>query len=194
MRIVSSVEPEVERVFLDAIGPEDVVFDVGANIGWFSLLAARKARSVVAFEPNVSNAAVARRNAARNGFENMTVVAGAVGDRDGWATFDDSTSLKGNLSDAGSTLVPVVRLDSWLESREPPSVMKIDVEGAEGAVLGGMRDTLRSARPTLIIELHGTNSEVADLLEDAGYGHAPIDHLAPTRDAPWWVHVLAKPL
>jgi hypothetical protein len=55
-----------------------------------------------------------------------------------------------------------------------------------------MRQTLNTHKPALIIELHDTNAEVADLLDEAGYRHQPIDHDASTRDAPWWVHVLAQ--
>jgi hypothetical protein len=56
-----------------------------------------------------------------------------------------------------------------------------------------MAQTLRSSGPTLIIELHGTQSEVADALDAVGYDHAPIDADASTRDAPWWAHILARP-
>jgi len=196
MRVVASIEVEVEQAFLDLLSPGEVVFDVGANIGWFSLLAARRvnpAGHVVAFEPSLENAACVQRNAVSNGLGNVTVIPAAVSDRDGWVSFDANSSLKGKLSDEGQAIVPAVSLDSWLDGREPPSVVKIDVEGAEIQVLRGMAGILKSVKPTLIIELHGTNGHVADLLDQAGYTHRPIDHPATTRDAPWWVHILASP-
>jgi hypothetical protein len=126
---------------------------------------------------------------------NIVTVPAAVADHDGTAAFELASSLQGKLSDGGQASVPVVTLDSWLAAHDgrPPHVVKIDVEGAEERVLRGMRDILPTARPSLIIELHGTNSVVADLLDDVGYRHSPLEVAEPTRDAPWWVHVLAVP-
>ena len=198
MRLVSSVEPDVEAAFLSLIRPGHTVFDVGANIGWFSLLAARRAGPggrVVAFEPVAANVAYLEANARTNGLRNIVTVPAAVADHDGTAAFELASSLQGKLSDGGQASVPVVTLDSWLAAHDgwPPHVVKIDVEGAEERVLRGMRDILPTARPSLIIELHGTNSVVADLLDDVGYRHSPLEVAEPTRDAPWWVHVLAVP-
>jgi FkbM family methyltransferase len=198
MRVVSSVEPDVETAFLTLIKPGDTVFDVGANIGWFSLLAARQTGPrgrVIAFEPLAANVAYVEANARTNGLRNIVTVPVAVADRDGMAAFSPANSLQGKLSDAGQASVPVVTLDSWLatNAEQPPHVVKIDVEDAEERVLRGMREILRTARPSLIIELHGTNAVIADVLDDAGYRHSPLEVADPTRDAPWWVHVLAVP-
>lgn len=214
-RAVSRAEVPVEEAFLSLLRPGAVVYDVGANIGWYSLLAARAVGptgKVVAFEPSVRNAAVVQANAATNKLVNVTTIAAAVTDEDGWATFLDKGSLEGRLSKndteaqarrrerhkqqpLASFVVPVLSLDSWIARAdvERPNVVKIDVEGAEVGVIRGMTETLRSAGPTLIIELHGTQTEVADALDAVGYEHAPIDAEASTRDAPWWAHILARP-
>ena len=132
------------------------MYDLGANIGWYSLLAARVVGprgSVLAFEPSLENALLAQQNATVNGLDNITVVAAALTDRDGWVAFLQRGSLEGRLekddSDAqaerrarqrirfeGRTLVPITSLDSWLAQtgEPPPSVVKIDVEGAEVGV------------------------------------------------------------
>lgn len=215
IRVAARGEPAVEHAFLGLLSPGDVVYDVGANIGWYSLLAARRVGpqgSVVAFEPSLQNALYAHQNAIANGLANMTVVPAALTDEDGWLAFLDKGSLEGRLekddSEAqaqrraqrelrvrGRTIVPVARLDSWLErtGSRPPNVVKIDVEGAEVGVLRGMRETLASAAPTLIVELHGTREEVADELDRAGYEHRSIERDLPTRQAPWWAHVIARP-
>jgi FkbM family methyltransferase len=214
-RAVSRAEVPVEEAFLSLLSVGSVVYDVGANIGWYSLLAARAVGpegKVVAFEPSVRNAAVIQENAATNGLSNITPIPAAVTDEDGWATFLDQGSLEGRLNKddtetqarrrerhrrepLGSFVVPVLSLDSWIpgSGMAPPNVVKIDVEGAEVGVIRGMAQTLRSSGPTLIIELHGTQSEVADALDAVGYDHAPIDADASTRDAPWWAHILARP-
>jgi FkbM family methyltransferase len=214
-RAVSRAEAPVEEVFLSLLQPGGVVYDVGANIGWYSLLAARAvgpAGRVVAFEPSVRNAALIQANAATNKLVNVTTIPAAVTDEDGWATFLDQGSLEGRLSKddteaqakrrerhqrkpLGSFVVPVLSLDSWIpgSGAAEPNVVKIDVEGAEVGVIRGMAQTLRSVGPALIIELHGTQSEVADALDAVGYEHAPIDSEASTREGPWWAHILARP-
>jgi FkbM family methyltransferase len=215
MRVSGRGEPEVERAMLDLLSPGDVVFDVGANIGWYSLLASRAVGprgSVLAFEPSLENAVLAQQNAAVNNLANITVVPAALTDRDGWLTFLNKGSLEGRLEKDDSaaqaerrtarvaqvesrTLVPITTLDSWLEQtgQRPPDLVKIDVEGAEVGVLRGMERTLRGAGPTLIIELHGTREEVADLLDGFDYEHRAIEQGLPTREAAWWAHIVARP-
>ncbi|HXB65451.1 MAG TPA: FkbM family methyltransferase [Solirubrobacteraceae bacterium] len=213
-RAVARVEPQVEDTLLGLLGPGAVFYDIGANVGWYSLLAARAvgaAGRVVAFEPAVANAALLQHNVAANQLSNVTTITAAVTDRGGWATFLYGGSLEGRLSKNDneaqaqrraarktpkrSSIVPILALDAWLAETEqpPPSVVKIDVEGAEVGVLRGMAGTLRGARPTLLIELHNTRAEVADVLDELGYEHAPIESDASTREGPWWAHVLARP-
>lgn len=214
MRVSGRGEPAIEGKMLELIGPGDVVYDAGANIGWYSLLAARAvgpSGTVVAFEPSLANARLVQQNAAANGFSNLTVVPAALTDEDGWLGFIEHGSLMGRLEKNDSeaqarrraqrefagarTVVPAAALDTWLArtGQPPPTFMKIDVEGAEAGVLRGMRETLAGARPTLIVELHGTREEVASALDEAGYEHAAIEGGMPTREAPWWAHVLARP-
>jgi FkbM family methyltransferase len=215
IRLVASAEVEVEETFMRLVRPGDVVYDVGANIGWYSMLAARQVGPtgrVIAFEPFLINAAYVRENAISNRLDNVMVIPAGVSDHDGWATFLDKGSLEGRLSEShsraqaerwatqdqrvkGSAVVPVLSLDKWIAANDqpPPNLLKIDVEGAEAGVLNGMTETLRTAKPTLIIELHGTNVEVADMLDSVGYEHHLIQFDASTRDGPWLAHVLARP-
>lgn len=198
LRVVSSLETEVEAAFLACLRSDATVYDIGANVGWFSLLAARRVGPggrVIAFEPSVENAAVLQANASSNDFSNITAIPAAVADRDGWARFAAASSLQGHLDPQGGELIPVIAVDSWLKTtnQPPPDVIKIDVEGAEAAVLLGMTQTLRGSRPTLIIELHGTANEVADILDSAGYRYSLIDAAGEVREAPSWAHVIGRP-
>ncbi len=214
MRVASRGEERVEQALLDLLGAGDVFYDLGANIGWYSLLAARAVGptgGVLAFEPELENALHAQRNAEVNGFAHMTVIPAAVTDADSWLEFDVRGSLQGRLHrsegeaqaklraqpDAhfkGTRLVPAVALDSWLAAtgQPAPTAVKIDVEGAELRVLLGMRETLAAAKPALIIELHGTREEVADELDRAGYEHSAIESGGPSREAHWNGHLLAR--
>jgi FkbM family methyltransferase len=199
LRLISSIESEVEKTLLEIVHPGNTVFDIGANVGWYSLLAAREigpSGAVTAFEPLLANATMIERNAEANRLKNIAVVPAAVGDRDGWASFSSESSLTGKvIKSGGSEVVPILSLDAWLSEtgERAPDVIKMDIEGGEVEALRGMGGVLQEAKPTLIIELHATNADIADLLDEAGYTHHPIDHDAPTRDAPWWVHVLARP-
>src|SRR5437763_6128345 len=207
-------EPKIEHALLDLVREGDVFYDIGANIGWYSLLGARKTCAlVVAFEPMVDNAAILRENAKVNGLP-ITVIPAAVTDVDGWASFELRGSLmgrlektdtaaqaerrerrarKGGLRHKGLQPVPVVTLDSWLAAtgQPPPTVVKLDVEGAEIGALRGMSQTLATAKPALLIEMHGTQEGVADVLDAHGYKHGPINADGPTRSAPWWAHIIA---
>ncbi|HEV3047484.1 MAG TPA: FkbM family methyltransferase [Solirubrobacteraceae bacterium] len=217
IRVASPGEPVLERTVLDLLSPGDVFYDLGANIGWYSLLAARKVGPegcVVAFEPLLRNAFYAQRNANTNRLHNITVIPAAVSDRDGWLSFFMAGSLMGRLdkddfegqarhrakqdrSGGRHALVPVVALDSWLAQtgQRPPRIVKIDVEGAEVGVLKGMRETIAAVRPILIVELHGTRERLADELEAIGYEHRLIESDLPTREGgEYGLHVLAKPM
>jgi FkbM family methyltransferase len=214
-RAFKTVEGRVETAIIGELADGKVFYDVGANIGWYSLLAARvvgPGGRVLAFEPSLSNASLAQHNASVNRFANVTVVCAALTDEDGWLTFLDKGNLQGRLDKddfeaqaefrakrdqrvLGRSPVPVARLDSWLEQtgQPVPDVVKIEVEGAELGVLRGMARTIAASGPTLVIELHRTSQAVADFLDAAGYEHAPIEFAGPTREAPPLVHVLARP-
>jgi FkbM family methyltransferase len=215
-RAFAPVEQSVENAIIERLHVGDVFYDIGANIGWYSLLAARivgPRGRVIAFEPSIDNAALVQHNAAVNHFANVTTVCAALTDEDRWMTFLDTGNLQGRLDKDDSHAhgerhakaerkpvkrripVPVAKLDSWLaQTGQPaPTLVKIDVEGAEAGVLRGMQRTLAHARPTLVIELHGTREQVADELDAAGYQHAPIQANVPTREAPPLGHLLARP-
>jgi FkbM family methyltransferase len=196
---IRGLKPEVESTLLALLRDGDHYYDVGANIGWYALLAARRTKtSVIAFEPMLFNAALAMRNANLNSLP-ITVVPAAVSDTDGWGIFSPREKrLVEQESDQRATVpVPVVMLDSWIAAtgHPAPEVVKIDVEGTELGVLRGMQGILQEARPALIIKMHWAQDHVplADLLDTYEYEHAPIDAAGSTRDAPLWAHILARP-
>jgi FkbM family methyltransferase len=199
-----ALEPGVQEALRRCVAPGDAVCDVGANLGFFTLIAARltgPAGRVHAFEPSAPEAETCRRNARLNGFAQVEVHHAAVGDRDGRAPFllVDERSWShladrgGHARTVGTVEVAVRALDGmdW-GAAGPPRVVKIDVEGSEIAVLHGMRELLRTVRPAVICELHETNAEVADVLEEAGYALENLDGPEPVRDA-GPTHVLARP-
>jgi chemotaxis response regulator CheB len=88
--------------------------------------------------------------------------------------------------------VEVVTLDDAIAAGAPaPDVIKLDVEGSEVDVLAGASRLLETRRPAVICETHGTNAEVCDLLEAAGYTVEHLDGTAPPREA-GAAHLLAR--
>lgn len=198
-------ELPVQEALRRSVAPGMTVYDIGADIGFFSLLSARLTGAdgrVEAFEPVPDSAEAIRANARLNGFGNIGVHEVAVGDREYTETLlvpaDRSWS---HLADRGTHPdtrrryeVEVIQLDERIDRGilPPPDVLKLDVEGSEGAVLRGLGRTLRSRPVVIVCELHETNAEVCGLLSDMGYAVENLEGTAPILDA-GPTHVLARP-
>jgi FkbM family methyltransferase len=182
------------------------VFDVGANVGFTAVLAARLVTHVGAvdcFEPLPGNARQIQHNASLNQFGHIRVHQVALGKEDSEAEFALSASPTwGRLATAGytpekvgTTRVPVRRLDSLVaESGLPaPDLIKMDVEGAEADVLAGATHLLATARPVLLIETHGTNQAVVDALAGFDYQTFVLGSPVALQDAPREVQALCIP-
>lgn len=155
-------EPELIGVLEAQLKKGSVFYDVGANIGIYSLLAADYVGpegKVLAFEPNDLNLSYLRQSIAL-GVHNVEVLDFAIGDKDGTLTFDrKGGSMSGRLiSEAEKAVDPQIvkvrSIDSLIESGlPPPDVIKIDIEGGEGAALEGAVRTLERG-PVIICEMH----------------------------------------
>jgi FkbM family methyltransferase len=195
---------EREAAFMRSIiAPDATCFDVGANVGYFSLLMASCATAgqVHAFDPLALNVALIGASAALNRFENIRVNRCAVGDRIGEVEFSEaSDSAYSSMLDTGrkaverSFRVPMTTIDAYRAEQGIGriDVLKVDVEGAEAMVIEGARATLADSavRPaTILIELYEPNlasfgasaAGVTEVL--AGLGYAPhslgLDGLVP---------------
>ncbi len=155
----------------------DVFWDIGANVGLYTLPVARRvgpSGSVFAFEPMPRNLEVLRRHIAMNGIGNVIVVAAAVGDEIGTMRMaEGETPSEFHADPAGTLSVPSITLDSWqVESKSPlPRIIKMDVEGAEAAVLRGAKNVVVQARPLIYVALHGERQrlECREFLERCDY-------------------------
>ena len=183
-------EGPTQKLLEQRLRPGMVFYDLGANIGLFSLVAARlvgPAGKVVSFEPDPETAARLRRNLERNGFQNATVVEAGVWSSSGKQAFhaaDESSPDHGvgrferATAGEGSSLVECVALDDFIASVwRPPDAIKCDVEGAEVEVLRGGREMLRSRRPWIVCEIHSAanGDGVRKILSDAGYRIDAVD-------------------
>jgi len=136
-----------------------VVYDVGANVGAYAVLAARRCAAVHAFEPDLGNLSRLRRNIALNRFTNCTIVPAAAGSHDGIANFAaGKDAFVGRLDPGGSIVVRCVSLDSYAADHGAPDLIKMDIEGGEIEALAGAREVFKSKRPLLFLATHGANS------------------------------------
>lgn len=207
-------EPPMQQVVVGCLSPGDTFYDVGANIGFFSLLAARRVGEqgrVYAFEPVPENANAIARSARLNNFDTIEVFSKAVGAANGRCELMLAHHIGGAvLASAGvppdmrgHVEVSVTTLDDVIAERplRPPSLVKIDVEGAEIDVLNGMQATLRKHRPAVVYEVDDATREglerkagaIAAFMTAADYAQTTLP--AAYRTENWHVeHFLARPI
>jgi FkbM family methyltransferase len=165
-------EPNLGLIIAALLGPRATFFDVGANFGYHTLGAAATGARVYAFEPVPRLRQRLAGNLRLNGLERRVIVSEyALSDRSGSADFylakrrdDGSHSLIAGVQAQSIDRITVrtTRLDDYLQASgaPPPTVVKIDVEGAEALVLDGAGALLDSATPPAVI------IETADRLAD----------------------------
>jgi FkbM family methyltransferase len=204
--LTGDVEPEIQSTLARLLQPGQVVYDVGANIGFFTIICARlvgSAGRVYAFEPMPDSAATLRHNVALNSLDNTIVVEKAASSATGkatlliseWSAFHalKAQGISPPEEARGEIEVQTVTLDDFASRNVAPDVVKIDVEGAELEVIHGMSALLASARPLIVCELHGTNAEFMRLIESHGYEARTLGESKPVAEAHWNAHALATP-
>lgn len=204
---LGTIEPLVQQIFATHIRPGAVVYDIGANIGFFTLAAARLTGPhgrVYAFEPAMSTADRLAANVALNDLVHVEVLRVGVGRNAGRALLvKTDISQTASLYAAGAesvdaadeVAVAVVALDDLVRDGclAPPAFVKMDIEGAEVEALEGMRGLLAKHRPVMLCEVHGTHAAVAAIFEAHGYHVRVVETGGALTDAPDYVHALALP-
>jgi FkbM family methyltransferase len=158
-------EPHVQRELSPLLRPGGCFVDVGANVGYFTLLAASRVGPggrVVAFEPNPDNRHLLGQSLTANTFSNVTIHPFAVADREAvmWlhrGKFNSLCWFTPEPTDRESVEVRVVVLDDVLSDLSRIDVIKIDTDGAEPLILRGARELLRRHRPVIFLEYAPAN-------------------------------------
>jgi FkbM family methyltransferase len=171
--------------------PRPVVYDVGANYGYYALKAAAAGKRVCAFEPVSTTFATLEQSVSRNpGLEKVRLFRLALGAQPGTATITRygssgnnsivprSESAVSHIGIIGTEEVSVATIDELIAAGmiEPPGLIKIDTEGFELAVLRGAEQTLREHRPVLIFEFDQT------IAADSGTSLGDVERLLHSCD------------
>jgi FkbM family methyltransferase len=210
--LTGDAEPEVQEALAELVKPGQTVYDVGANIGFFTILCSKLVGPqgrVYAFEPIPQNPVTLRHNIALNGLTNVVIVDKALSCSTGtaemfvspWSAFhslnvEGASKQDNHGAEAGEIVVETVTLDEFLQGPDvsAPDLIKIDVEGAELIVVEGMRGTLRSKQPLLLCELHDTKLGDREFVDSIDYRARVIDGESPElADADRHVHTIAWP-
>jgi len=158
---LGSYEYDKRHAFENVVKEGDVVFDIGAHVGFYTLLASALVGprgKVFAFEPVPRNLFYLREHLRMNHITNVTVIEAAVSSSSGQTFFDEGlTDQMGRISTQGRLQVNTVCLEDLVSRGELPCPdhMKIDVEGGEMSVFLGARSVLAKAHPTVFLATHG---------------------------------------
>ncbi len=212
---LGTYEPELQTALRDLVPAGAVAYDVGANIGYVSLLLARAVGErgrVFAFEALPANVERLRRNLDLNDLSaRVTVVAAAVTQAAGPVRFLVHASggmgkAEGSAGRREEVYLSEITVDGlsldefvYAQGNPPPQVVKLDIEGGEVLALPGMRRVLTEGRPLVLMELHGPESARAawEALTAAGYricwmkrGYPPV---ASLEALDWKAYLVAMP-
>jgi FkbM family methyltransferase len=179
---LGSYESEKQLRFCQAVRENFVVFDIGAHVGFYSLLASvivGDRGSVFAFEPLPRNLHFLRTHLEINGRKNVVVYEAAVGRRSGVSQFTEGSETScGCASETGRLSVPMVSLDDLFSQGKIaiPEVVKMDIEGGEVDAIMGGQNLLKECHPIIFLATHGQEEHrnCIQLLSGMGYDLSPL--------------------
>jgi FkbM family methyltransferase len=182
-------EPITRQLMQTLVQPGDTFIDIGAHIGFFSLVVGcyRRGVKVLAFEPNPKNYRILKANVEINALGDMTCQPIAISDADGMAELyltesDMSASLMKDFQMQDTKQIESIEvrtrsLDSYLQQHkiDGPMIIKVDIEGHEPAFFRGAMETLSRRRPDIILEvLYDQDPVLVSWLKSLGYHFYPI--------------------
>ena len=162
---MGTYEREQVIPFTKSLFSNAVVFDVGAQSGYYAMIASRRVGErgkVIAFEPLPENILYLRKNVQLNRRKNLRIIESAISDNDGVVLFSDGTGTHtGKIDPCGKLKVNSKSIDSMIQKDrlEKPDVLKVDVEGEEYRVLLGARHTIAKFKPKIFLSIHNSSLE-----------------------------------
>jgi FkbM family methyltransferase len=174
-------EYEETQLVKKLVKSDFTVLDLGANIGYFTLMMAKQAKQVHAFEPEPRNFQTLQKNVELNNIKNAKLYNAAVTETSGTSTLYLCDSNRGmhrvyesDWCNEGTTQVKTIRIDDIINHAD---FIKIDVEGSELGALKGMKELLQRGRSTVLMEFHPPSiieygakpRDVYDFMTSLGY-------------------------
>ena len=206
-------ELDTQRLFTKLVKPGFVIYDIGAYIGFFSLLAGRLSGPngrVYAFEPLPDNIERIKLHISLNGMEDVVFcIPKAVFDktnnvpyydfgRNDWGRIDEAISSTEKYPLVPRAIVETISLDEFVfrKGNPAPNLIKIDVEGREGKVLAGARQLLKKFKPIIICEVHFPEAakQVYEELSCLGYEFKDMREKKLNHVSSYCGHIIALPM
>jgi FkbM family methyltransferase len=185
---LGSYERHLQKLIARELKKGSTFYDIGANVGFYSLLASFLVApgKVFAFEPLPTNVSFLRRHLALNAIRNVEVLEMALSDETGTAKFQaEQTRAMGRLDARGNLCVKMSSLDAILQSGEisPPDCIKMDIEGAEFRALIGAKLCFEKYKPKLLLATHGkeVHENCCQLLRSWNYEVRVVEMQSPDR-------------
>ena len=151
-------EPLATKEYSKMINKNDVVADIGGNLGYYTILSAKKVKKVYSFEPNKTSFGYLKQSILLNKLKNVEVNNVAISDKGGEIKFYETDEL--NLSsceEINTNVKPIkvktLKLDSFFKNKIRPTILRMDVEGHEDKVLYGAKNILGNVR-MIFLETH----------------------------------------
>jgi FkbM family methyltransferase len=145
-------------LMMSQIGKNEVAVDVGANIGYYTMLLAQRAKKVYAIEPDREIFGILKKNVEENNLKNVVLVNAAAGDQKGRIKFYKNEENDGDgrvvKSQNGKFVgfVNCLRLEKILQNEQKISLIKVDTQGYEPAVIAGAKKIIEKDSPVLFLE------------------------------------------
>lgn len=172
------MEGAYEKQLVDFLHPyvkDKIFFDVGANVGSYTMTLSKSAKRIYSFEASSFNAEILRNFVAISKLDNIEIINKAVSDTSGdQVTIYSSPDTGGNNTrfhdfGGGGESIKTITLDKFVQDRgiEKVDVIKMDIEGSELAAFTGAQEILNKHRPVLLIEFHALVAKQAgwDLMD-----------------------------
>lgn len=187
------VEHEQTTEFLNRVKKNFIVFDIGANVGYYTLLSSLQVGpkgKVYAFEPVIRNLSYLNRHIELNKLKNVVVLPLACSDKSELVEFSFGPNrAEGHLIEVDNkkninkefisdTYVHTISIDEFVHhSKNLPNIIKIDVEGAELLVLSGAKETIKNQKPIIFLSIHSEELEITckEFLIEFGYEFILLD-------------------
>ncbi|HVZ82759.1 MAG TPA: FkbM family methyltransferase [Terracidiphilus sp.] len=185
---IGTYEQDHARALVRLVKPGSMVYDVGANVGFYSLALSNLVGTrghVFCFEPEARNMTMLRRHIVLNHVDNVTLVQAAVSDGTALVGFEGGRE-QGHIGASSSYLIPSLSLDEFIAHGNPvPEFVKMDIEGAERWGLAGAKSLLEQRKTVWMVATHSEELRVhcAQIFANLGYRLAGFDGASDPSNA-----------